>query len=153
MKKLIQKLINKETITYVIFGVLTTVVNYIIYYVFYNYTSVNYILYNTIAWIAAVLFAFITNKLFVFESKSWVLRTVGPEFLSFMGARVLSLLFENGFLLLTVDVFHMNKLIAKIIAAVFVIIFNYFASKFFIFRKKKENSSADNAGDNNQEEI
>ncbi len=136
MRKLLKKLINKETITYVIFGGLTTVVNYAIYYLFYKFTAIDPIIYNIIAWVAAVIFAFITNKLFVFESKSFATKLLFQEFMSFIGARLLSLLFETGFLALTVKVFHMNELLAKIIAAVFVVIFNYFASKFFIFKKK-----------------
>ncbi len=136
MKQLINKLINKETITYIIFGVLTTVVNYAVYYLFYRFTSIDPIVYNVVAWIAAVVFAFVTNKLFVFESKSFAPEVLLSEFVTFIGARLLSLLFETGFLALTVKVFLMNELVAKVIAAVFVVIFNYFASKFLIFRKK-----------------
>lgn len=143
MKKLINKLFNKETITYVIFGGLTTVVNYAVYYLFYRFTQVDPVVYNVIAWVAAVLFAFITNKLFVFESRIFKARVLLPEFASFVGARLLSLLFETAFIALTVKVFNMNELIAKIITAVFVIIFNYFASKFFIFKKK---TSVDDEG-------
>ena len=137
MKNLLKKLINKETITYVIFGGLTTVVNYAVYYLFYRFTVIDPIIYNVIAWVAAVIFAFVTNKLFVFESKSFAPKVLLQEFTTFICARLLSLLFETGFLALTVKVFHMNELIAKVIAAVFVIIFNYFASKFFIFKKKQ----------------
>lgn len=136
MKQLINKLINKETITYIIFGVLTTVVNYAVYYLFYRFTSIDPIVYNVVAWIAAVVFAFVTNKLFVFESKSFAPEVLLSEFVTFIGARLLSLLFETGFLALTVKVFLMNELVAKVIEAVFVVIFNYFASKFLIFRKK-----------------
>ncbi len=138
MKTLISKLFNKETITYVIFGVLTTIVNYIVYYLFYRFTSIDSIIYNVIAWIAAVLFAFITNKLFVFESKSFAMKVLWHEVLTFTGARLLSLGFEELFLILTIKVLTINELIAKIIAAVFVVILNYFASKFIIFRRKKE---------------
>ena len=140
MKNLLKKLINRETITYLIFGVLTTVVNYAVYFVFYHFTSIDPLIYNSIAWVVAVLFAYVTNKLWVFESKSWAFKVVGPEMASFVGARLLSFLFEQGFLALTVKILHMHELLAKIFACVFVIIFNYFASKFFIFRKKdKEN--------------
>ena len=136
MKQLINKLINKETITYIIFGVLTTVVNYAVYYLFYRFTSIDPIVYNVVAWIAAVVFAFVTNKLFVFESKSFAPEVLLSEFVTFIGARLLSLLFETGFLALTVKVFLMNEFVSKVIAAVFFVIFNYFASKFLIFRKK-----------------
>lgn len=136
MKKLLVKLFNKETITYVIFGGLTTVVNYAVYYLFYKFTMADPVVYNIIAWVVAVLFAFITNKLFVFESRTFKADVLFTELASFVGARLLSLIFETAFIALTVKVFNMNELVAKIITAVFVIIFNYFASKFFIFKKK-----------------
>ena len=136
MKELLKKLINRETITYGIFGVLTTVVNYGACFIFDRFTDMDILIYNIIAWVAAVLFAYITNKLWVFESRSWELKVIGPEFASFVGARLLSFLFEEGFLALATRLWHMNDLIAKAVACVFVIIFNYFASKFFIFSNK-----------------
>lgn len=69
MKKLLVKLFNKETITYVIFGGLTTVVNYAVYYLFYKFTMVDPVVYNIIAWVVAVLFAFITNKLLYLKAE------------------------------------------------------------------------------------
>ena len=82
-----------------------------------------------------MIFAFITNKLFVFESKDRSAQLVLHELALFAGARVFSLLIEEGFLLLTVEVLHGNDRIMKLIAAVFVVIINYFFSKFFIFKK------------------
>lgn len=137
MKQLLSKIFNKETITYVVFGVLTTVVNYAVYYVFYRFTAADPVIYNIIAWIASVVFAFITNKLFVFESKSFKLTVLGREFLTFITARLLSLLFETVFIAVTVKLIGMNELVAKVICSVFVVVFNYFASKFFIFKNKK----------------
>ena len=64
----IKKLINKEIILYVIFGVLTTIVNLIAYYLFSNIININYLISNAIAWIISVVFAYITNKFFVFNS-------------------------------------------------------------------------------------
>ncbi len=136
MKELIRKIINKETITYIIFGVLTTAVNYGVYYLFYRFTGIDPIFYNAIAWIAAVVFAFITNKLFVFESKSFKSDILLPEIASFFAARILSLLVETGLLALAIKVFGLNELFSKIVIAVIVVILNYFASKFLIFRKR-----------------
>ena len=135
---LLHKFINKETITYIIFGILTTAVNYIAYFILYKFTALDALIYNTIAWAVSVIFAFITNKLFVFESKKWNARTVFKEFIPFVGARILSLLLEEAFLFITVEIANMHELIAKIIISVVVVIVNYFASKFFIFRNKKE---------------
>lgn len=138
---LLHKFINKETITYIIFGILTTAVNYIAYFILYKFTALDALIYNTIAWAVSVIFAFITNKIFVFESKKWNARTVFKEFIPFVGARILSLLLEEAFLFITVEMANMHELIAKIIISVVVVIVNYFASKFFIFRNKKEEIS------------
>lgn len=140
MKRLISKLLNKETISYIIFGILTTLVNYVVFYVFYHFTDTDPLIYNTIAWIVSVLFAFITNKLFVFSSKSFAFNRVFKEFTAFVTARLLSLLFETIFIAITVKLLHMNELLSKIICSIFVVIFNYFASKFIIFNKNKGES-------------
>ena len=137
INKIIEKLFTREMISYLIFGVLTTVVNLAFYWLFTKVIGVYYITSNVIAWVVAVIFAYVTNKLFVFESKSWEVKLVIKEVIAFGAARVLSLLFETGFLALTVEVMGAPKFIAKIIAAVFVVIINYVASKLFIFKKKK----------------
>lgn len=97
--------------------------------------------YNTIAWAAAVIFAFFTNKLFVFESRSFKPDILVKEFLIFVSARVLSLILEEAFLALTVKVMGIHELIAKVIISVVVVIVNYFASKFLIFKKEKGESN------------
>lgn len=135
MKNLIRKLINRETIVYLIFGVLTTVVNYIIFWLCRR-IFIPVLIANIISWVGAVIFAFITNKLFVFESKNFRLKQLIPEIIGFVGARVLSFLFEEGFLAVTYYL-GMNEYVAKLIASVVVIIVNYFASKFLIFKKKE----------------
>lgn len=141
MKSLLKKIINKETITYIIFGVLTTLVNYVVCFLFYKFTDVNILVYNVVAWIAAVIFAFITNKLFVFESKSFAANVLIKELITFTIARVLSLGMEELFLFITVTLLGMNEMISKLIAQILVVIVNYVASKLFIFKKKEEESS------------
>lgn len=136
INKIMKKLFTREMISYLIFGVLTTVVNFIFYWLASDVLGIYYIAANVIAWIIAVIFAYITNKLFVFESRSWEPSLVAKELVSFGTARVLSLLFETGFLALTVEILHVPELIAKVIASVFVVIINYVASKLFIFKKK-----------------
>ena len=119
-----------EVLSYLFFGGCTTLVNIITFWVLRLlklgvYTS------NTIAWVLSVLFAFITNRLFVFQSKGKILK----EIVSFFGFRLLSLLFDMGIMYLFVDIFKWNDLVSKIIANVFVIIINYIFSKVFIFKK------------------
>ena len=137
IENIINKLFNREMISYLIFGVLTTVVNLVVFQLCDAVLGIYYIAANVIAWIIAVIFAYVTNKLFVFESKSWELKLVVREVISFGSARILSLLFETGFIALTVEVMGMPKFISKIIASIFVVIINYVASKLFIFKKKK----------------
>lgn len=141
MKNLIKKFINRETITYLIFGVLTTAINYGVYYLMYRFTSLEAIVYNIVAWTVAVIFAFVTNKLVVFESKSFKPDIIIKEFLPFIGARLFSFFVEEAFLALTVNVMGMHPLLSKIVICVVVVILNYFFSKFLIFRKKKETSN------------
>lgn len=134
LKKLINKYVNKETISYVFFGALTTFVNLGAYWIC-THVGIDYRISNTIAWVLAVAFAYVTNKLFVFESKSWKGSVVIKEVIGFVGARLLSFVFETGFLIFTVEILKMNDFIAKCVASIFVLIMNYVASKFFIFKK------------------
>ena len=151
----VEKLLQYEIVSYLVFGVLTTVVNFVTYMILGIFAGENYeekvlfsigsfdfqliLLMNGIAWVASVLFAFVTNKLFVFESSSWKMNVLLKEIISFFGARVVSfILFEELLFALLVNVLHLNDLIAKLFVAVFVVIFNFVASKLVIFRKKGE---------------
>lgn len=142
MKNLIKKIFNKETIVYLIFGVLTTAVNYLAFWLFKSKFGLTTLVANTVAWVVAVLFAFITNKLFVFESKSFKFNILFFELVSFFGARLLSFFFEEGFLAITSH-FKINDYLSKAVASIVVIILNYFASKYFIFKKKKTEENND----------
>ncbi|MCH5314664.1 MAG: GtrA family protein [Eubacterium sp.] len=150
MKKLLIK--YKELITYIIFGVLTTAVNFVTFWLMNLVLGEKlYLLNNVIAWIVSVIFAYVTNKLWVFESKSWKLKVIGKEIPEFVGARLFSLAVEEGGLFLFVNVMHFDKfsfkllgfeitgtLIAKVILAVIVVILNYIFSKLVIFKKKND---------------
>lgn len=146
----------KELITYVIFGVATTVVNFVFFKLFNVLLGEEYYLIsNSIAWVLSVIFAYITNKLWVFESKSWKMGVLLKEIPAFFAARVFSFLLEEAGLWLFVDMLHFDrhtitllgitiggKMIAKIILAVIVVILNYIFSKWIIFRKKTPKDSA-----------
>ncbi len=151
----VEKLLQYEIVSYLLFGVLTTVVNFITYMAVAALSGENYeervlftigsydvlwvLVINAIAWIVSVLFSFITNKLFVFESSSWKPAVAIKELTAFLGARILSfVIFEELIFALLIDIFGLNDLIAKAVVAVFVVIFNYVASKLVIFRKKGE---------------
>lgn len=150
IKKLITVLINKETITYIIFGVLTTAVSFVSLKIFDMLLGKQlYLLSNTISWVLAVAFAYVTNKLFVFESKSWKPAVLKKEIPSFLTARVASYFVEQGCLWLFMSLLGFDSKVfdfiivklsglmtAKVIASVLVVIINYVLSKFIIFAKK-----------------
>lgn len=158
MKK-IKELYKKyeEVILYVLFGGLTTVVNFISFWLFSKlFGEKVYLLNNVIAWFISVVFAYVTNKLWVFESKSWEGKVLLKEIPSFFAARLFSLGVEEAGLWLFVDMLHFGdkkfevfgfefggQLIAKVVLAVIVVILNYFFSKFVIFAKKKKNKEDD----------
>lgn len=132
MQELIIK--NKEIIKYLIFGILTTLVNILCFYIL-DKLNIDIYINNTISWIVSVIFAFITNKLYVFESKSLDIKTIFKEGTSFLGARIFSYFVDMGTIYLLFDGLRINKLISKIVSNIIVIIINYIFSK-FIFKKK-----------------
>lgn len=134
IKELLKK--YRSELVYLVFGVLTTLVNYLVYIPCLHYLKSASIS-NSIAWVFAVIFAYLTNKPFVFESHDWSLKVVAPEFVKFIGTRVASWLVETGLLFLTVDTLHWNGLIWKLVTSVLVVILNYVGSKLLVFRKKK----------------
>ncbi len=135
MTELVKKFCNRETISYLIFGVLTTIVNQVTFEVC-KFMGVNYVVSTIIAWVLAVAFAYITNKLFVFESKSWEMSLVLKEVSSFVACRLFSGACDLGFMVFTVEYIHINDSLAKLCSNVFVVIINYVFSKLFIFKKK-----------------
>ncbi len=136
IKQIIGKVCNKETILYIIFGVITTAVDFAAFSLLYV-IGANEVVANTIAWVLAVMVAFITNKLIVFENKSTDKKEIIKEIVSFALARVLSLVITDGFLVLAKAI-KMNMLLAKAIISVVVVILNYIFSKLFIFKKQEE---------------
>ena len=125
-----------DIFSYLIFGVLTTVVNYIVYLPLLNILQLSAALSNVIAWAAAVSFAYVTNKPFVFKSHDWSLRTVIPELSKFVSCRVASGAMETAIIFVAVDMLGWNGNIWKLITSVLVVILNYVFSKLIVFRKK-----------------
>ncbi|MDE6232380.1 MAG: GtrA family protein, partial [Lachnospiraceae bacterium] len=139
MKDFKQKLLNRETISYIIFGILTTAVDFIVYIICSKLLGINYLVANIISWIAAVIFAFVTNKIFVFKSKSYSISTLINEIPAFFSARIFSLIFSLVFIYMSVVLIGVNDIVAKIISCIFVIVINYILSKFFIFTNGDDN--------------
>lgn len=125
-----------DVLAYLIFGVLTTVVNYLVYFPVYNLLGWSAAISNAAAWVVAVAFAYLTNKPFVFKSHDWSLKTLIPELSKFVGCRVASGAAETLILLISVDLLGWNGNVWKLITAVMVVVLNYFASKFLVFKTK-----------------
>lgn len=133
MKKLIQK--YGDILSYLFFGGLTTVVNYLVYWPCLNMLHWSAGVSNSAAWVLAVAFAFVTNKPFVFKSHDWSPKVVWPELTKFVGCRIASFVIETAILILTVDVLTLDGNIMKLITQVIVVILNYIGSKLLVFRK------------------
>lgn len=133
IKKLVQK--HWDILSYLFFGGLTTLVNYVVYLPCYNWLHFSAAVSNAIAWVAAVIFAYLTNKPFVFRSREWSAKTVLPELTKFVGCRVGSGLLETAILFVCVDLLNWNGNIWKLVTSVLVVILNYVASKLLVFKK------------------
>ena len=147
----IKKILNRETVLYVIFGVATTAVNYVVFHLLYNvlWNQHNSLTANAAAFVAAVIFAFVVNKLFVFESRGWSVDTLKREVPSFLAARIGSFGIEEAGLFLAERVLHLGGVAAialgevqldwitiiKIGLSFVVVILNYVFCKLFVFRK------------------
>ncbi len=135
IKELIKK--NKELISYVFWGGMTTVVSYLVLIPCVEIFKIDETLSNIISWIISVAFAYVVNKLFVFESKSWEANLVFREVWQFVSARLVSLVVADIIIFkLLVDVCNFNYILVKLFTNVLVIIMNYVFSKLVIFKKK-----------------
>ncbi len=137
MDKIIQ-LVKKywSIISYLFFGVVTTVVNMVVYYLCYHLWGISSDLSTVIAWVIAVLTAFLTNKPFVFGSHDWSPKVLLPEAGSFFGCRLGSGLVELVLMHITVEMLGLPGMLMKLLVNVIVVILNYVASKLLVFRKK-----------------
>ena len=145
---------HKEIISYVFFGALTTAVSFVSYSLFVLFfnalgfknvqffgASLAVLIANILSWVCAVVFAFVTNKLWVFESKSFEKAVVMPEFLKFLSSRIATGVLEIVLVPLLVSLglgfalFSIDGLLAKLIVTVLVIILNYVLSKLLVFKK------------------
>ena len=127
---------HRELCLYVLFGGLTTAVDWSVSFLLYG-IHLNVHVADVIAWICAVLFAFVTNRRFVFQSTRHRRSAVIGELVAFASGRVLTLLLQELIVFLLYDLAGWNPYYVKILAAVFVVLANYFISKFLVFRKKK----------------
>ena len=148
----IKKILNRETILYIVFGVATTVVNYVVFHLLYNvlWHQENSLVANAAAFIAAVVFAFVVNKAFVFQSQSWNMDTLNREIPPFLAARVGSFGIEEAGLFICERILKLGGVVAlvlgdmtldwitivKVALSFVVVALNYVFCKLLVFRKK-----------------
>lgn len=136
MNKIIEALRkNKQLLLYLFFGICTTEINIIIYWLLHDALTLSNIVSTILSWLAAVLFAFVTNKVFVFESKRTNTTDRINEVISFFGCRLLTGILDVAIMAFAVDMLQWNGLLWKLISNIIVTIINYIASKYLIFRK------------------
>lgn len=138
MQKLKELVIKyREVLLYLIFGGLTTLINIIVFYLVKDVLAIDYRLSNGVAWFASVLFAFITNKYFVFSSTNQSKQQFMKELFLFFWYRLLSLVIDMGMMIVMVSMLKIDALVAKLITQIVIVIMNYVFSKLFIFKGKK----------------
>lgn len=134
LAKACPKIFNREVISYVFFGALTTVVSFIAQMLCASMGTPTW--FNTVgSWVCAVAFAYVVNKLFVFESHTDSAKAFFRELWLFIAARLASLGMELVFMIVTVDLLHFPEAACKLVAQVFIIVANYIFSKLVIFKK------------------
>lgn len=128
----------REMIMYIIMGIFTTAVNISSFYILVEILDTDYKTATVIAWILSVLFAYITNKIYVFQQKTSDMRSLMRELTTFFSVRLLSLGIDLGMMILLVSQFHTNETLAKILDNVVIVAVNYIASKWLVFKKTTE---------------
>lgn len=127
----------EKGINYLIFGFLAFVLNYVLYILFAGLLDIHHLIATALSWALTVIFAYWTNRKFVFKSKNSDAKSVREEFVSFVGARAATGLLEMGLMFLMVDCADLNEYVSKFVCQVLVIVANYFLSKLWIFKEKK----------------
>ena len=126
----------KEAIDYLFWGGVAFVLSMVLFYVFANIMNIYEQFANILSWIICVVFTYLTNRFFVFQSKVKGIGKILLEFKDFVMARLLTLVMENVILFLMIDLLTINNMIAKLVGQFVVIVSNYILSKLWIFRKK-----------------
>ena len=126
---------HEEGINYLIFGFLAFVLNYILYFVFADAMQMHYMAATVLSWVLTVVFAYWTNRTFVFKSQNKDTGSVVKEFVSFIGARIATEVLELVLMYVMVDLLSINDKISKLVCQVLVILANYVLSKIWIFKK------------------
>lgn len=126
---------HRDEVSYVFFGVLTTVVDWVVSFVCYYWLNFSETSSTAIAWFLAVIFAYLTNKVWVFNSREWSIKIVAPEVLKFFSGRVFSGLLVIGLIKVTVGILNWNYALMKVLSSILNLVLNYIFSKLLVFHK------------------
>lgn len=127
---------HKDVILYLVFGVITTIANIAAYYMASRLLHCGTLVSTVFAWIVAVTLAWLTNRVWVFHSSARGVAAIARELMAFYLCRIATGIADLIIMLLCVDLMHLNDVIIKTLANVVVIVLNYVASKWIIFKKK-----------------
>lgn len=126
----------QEAIDYLFWGGVAFVLSMVLFYIFANVMMIEEQIANVITWIICVIFTYLTNRTFVFRSKTKGIKAITKEFTEFTSARLATLILENIVLFICIDLLLWHNMIAKLIGQFLVIVSNYVLSKVWIFKKK-----------------
>ena len=137
--KLIVKIYHKykEAIDYLFWGGVAFVLSMVLFYLFANVMNIYEQIANIISWVICVIFTYLTNRIFVFQSKVKGFWNIVKEFKDFVMARLLTLVMENAILYVMIDLLTIDNMISKLVGQFVVIVSNYILSKLWIFKKQK----------------
>ena len=131
----------EEGISYLFWGGVAFVLSMVLFYIFANIMVLDEQIANIITWVICVIFAYLTNRTFVFKSKTTGAKAVTKEFVDFTAARLATLVLENAVLFVCIDLFLWHNMLAKLLGQFLVIVSNYVLSKLWIFKKKESNEA------------
>lgn len=131
----------EEGISYLFWGGVAFVLSMVLFYIFANMLVLDEQIANVITWIICVIFTYLTNRTFVFKSKTTGAKAVTKEFVDFTAARLATLILENAVLFVCIDLLLWHNMIAKLLGQFLVIVSNYVLSKLWIFKKKENNEA------------
>lgn len=134
LKALGENFLKSEIVSYIFFGVLTTITGISVYWLALN-AGIGIVFANTISHAVAITFAYITNKIWVFKSLGFSIKVVAKEYIVFLSGRIAAFILETLLLVALVYMLYFDPLLSRIFTSILVVIINYFISLKLVFKK------------------
>lgn len=136
---------NKLTVwLYLVFGILTTLINIVSFIILVDGFKINYIMATSVSWVLSIVFAFVTNKFYVFKNRDLRFNTMIREIILFTSSRIASLLVDAGLMILLIELMNINQFWTKIVVNVFVVIINFIFSKMLFLKQNYNKRNEEN---------